>query len=306
MKSQSAISRRRAMNTLFEIMVVGANLENLTAAAEAALDEIERIDNLLSRFDRTSEIFRINRQAAVQPVLVDYEVLQILESCFDYWKTTDGHFDITATSASNRKTIDPHAQPFPQAVQIDRERRTVRFTASWVQLDFGAFGKGYALDRAAKLMNEYGVEHALLHGGTSSVLAMGLGPDGEPWRIGLRNPYDQTSEIDQISLINQGLSSSAVFAGEEIPSDIINPQTKKKLNRQASCTVVANSAAEAEVFSTALLSMGKAAAAAFCSTHPIPGLAAAWIAKTSGAPTADWFINSLWRSKINTQLAVNS
>src|SRR4051812_20130865 len=93
------LCRRPAMNTWFEIILLGDDSENLQAAGEAALDEIQRVEKLLSRFDPSSEISRINREAAQKPVLVDFELAEILETCRIAWQQTNGFFDITA----NRK-----------------------------------------------------------------------------------------------------------------------------------------------------------------------------------------------------------
>jgi len=267
------------MNTIFEIIVAGDDLENLTAAAEACLDEIERVERLLSRFDPASETARINREAARGPVLIDFEMLSILQLCCDGWEKTDGHFDITAGSVAGESGDAP---PGFEAVVIDGGARIVHFAQPGVQLDFGAFGKGYALDRARDMMNDYGVEHALLHGGTSSVVILGHGPDGAPWRVGVRDPWspDAQEEIAQLSLSNQALSSSAVFGGNRDSSDIINPRRKTRLTEQAACVVVAQSATEAEILSTALLSMGQPAAAHYCQRVEASGFHAAWIAQS--------------------------
>lgn len=251
------------MNTLFEIMVGGDDLENEIAAAEAALDEITRLETVLSRFDPSSEVARVNREAHQRPVLISYELLEILETCQTYWEKTFGYFDITA-SDEKRFSFE--------SVTVDSAARKVSFAQPGVRLDFGAFGKGYALDCAARLLKENGVQKALLHGGTSSVLAM-----GNAAQIGLRNPWDATEEIDQVILSNQGLSSSAVFHGDENNSDIINPHEQTRLREAAACVVIGATAAEAEVFSTALLCMGKKRAEKFYAETLSPALQVLWI-----------------------------
>src|SRR5688500_16810135 len=90
------LCRRPAMNTWFEVLLLGDDPENLQAAGEAALDESERVEKLLSRFDPASEVSRINREAANSPVLLDLELAEILETCRKAWMETHGYFDITA------------------------------------------------------------------------------------------------------------------------------------------------------------------------------------------------------------------
>jgi len=84
------------MATQFETLLVGDDEEHLAAVAEAMLDEVSRIERLLSRFDAASEISRINREAAGGEVLVDREVFAILQLCERYWQQTDGYFDVAA------------------------------------------------------------------------------------------------------------------------------------------------------------------------------------------------------------------
>ena len=249
----AAIHRTRsAMGTLFEALLVGDDEEHLTAVAEAVLDEVVRIERLLSRFDPRSEISRINRLAANEPVIVDYEVAGLLKTCFAARDWTESCFDITASAqTSNRHISAAH-------VEFDAAKRRIRFTSPDIQLDLGGIGKGYALDRAAELLAEYGVDNALLHGGTSSVLARGCDERDEPWRIALRKPAASES-MEAIELCDQALSYSAV--NEQ--ADIIDPRNGEKLAGTDGCAVIARSATEAEILSTALLCMGRERAEQF-------------------------------------------
>lgn len=237
---------RAAMGTLFEALLVGDDAEHLAAVAEAALDEVQRIERLLSRFDPRSEISRINRLAAREEVLVDFEVAALLQTCFDATRRTDGCFDILASG----RREPPAGAPF---LEFDLARRLIRFTDPAATLDLGGIGKGYALDRAAEILAENGVENALLHGGTSSVLARGTDADGAPWKISLQGlTGDESGEM--IELIDSALSCSAV--NEQ--ADIIDPRTGEPLTGRLGCAVVAKSATQAEILSTAMLCRGPA------------------------------------------------
>lgn len=294
------------MNTLFEIIVDGDDLENDIAAAEAALDEITRIETVLSRFDPSSEVARVNREAHQHPVLISYELLEILETCRSFWEKTLGYFDITAESDVAQSAADfqsaeslsnaprnllPDYSASPQHefnVVIDSGIRKISFAKPSLRLDFGAFGKGYALDCAAQLLKENGVRNALLHGGTSSVLAF-----GNPVRVGLRNPWNEAEEIDNMTLEDQGLSSSAVFHLGQETSDIINPHEQTRLRNDAACVVIGATAAEAEVFSTALLCMGRERSEKFCVENLPAAAQVFWIEQgESGAPVSKRLSNS--------------
>lgn len=176
--------QRPAMGTWFEVWLVGDDAEHLAAVADAALDEVERVERLLSRFDPRSEVTRLNREAASRAVRVDYELLEIVRACRAGWERTGGYFDPTVGSRS-RIAFD--------GIQIDEDRRTIRFLDGGLALDLGGFGKGYALDRAVGVLAAFGVYSALLHGGTSSVRALGRDAEGHAWLVELRHATRQST-----------------------------------------------------------------------------------------------------------------
>ena len=261
---------RPAMATLFEVVLIGDDEEHLGAVAEAALDEITRVERLLSRLDPRSEVSRVNREAIHGEVLVDRELIDLLQRCSEAMSRTGGYFDVTAAPVA--------AMGHRIAVALDLQKRTVRIKDPSTTLDFEALGKGYALDRAAQIVKNFGVERALLHGGTSSILALGLGPNDKPWLIGIRNPAaaDDAVEIAQISLVDRGYSCSAVFSAGQQVSNIVNPHTQTPLSEQAACVVIAPTALDAEMLSTALLSMGMDPARAY-TEKVAPGISVGWL-----------------------------
>jgi thiamine biosynthesis lipoprotein len=263
------------MATWFEVFLVGNDEEHLMAVGEAALDEVARIERLLSRHDPASETSRMNREAASRPVLVDREMFAILRDCLNWSEKTGGYFDLCAGTV-------------PDAIGLDEEARTVRFLDPSARLDFGGFGKGYALDDAARILDEFGIRSALIHGGTSSVLARGRPEDAPAWRVGLRDPFDPDREVMQIPLIDQCLSSSAAFAPGATISDILDPITSRPIGQQAACSVVAPTAREAEVLSTALVAMGRRKAREIVDRGTFPGCRAAWIDREGDRVAVEW------------------
>ena len=280
------------MNTRFEMVAVGGDDENRLAAMESAWEEIERVEKLLSRFDRSAEVARLNREAAVHPVLMDREMTRILALCLEYFERTGGHFDITAVSrAAGPAERDAGEDP---PLQVDLENRLLRFSQPHVFLDFGAFGKGYALDRAAAVLQRFEVKNYLMHGGTSSVLAAGRDAAGQAWRVGLRDPGagDDAVEVAQMELLDEALSSSGAFGANQKASDIIRAPERRPVGQPGACTVIAPTAAEAEIFSTAFLSMGKHATQLYLEQSRAGSLRVAWISESDGRSRVEWLASS--------------
>ncbi len=264
-----------AMGTRFEVFLFGHDKQHLSDVSVAVLDEIVRLDELLSRYDPRSEISRVNREAAHSPVRVDWEVFSLLNRCELARGLTDGFFDVTAPGyKASRETGE-----LP-ALQLDAETRTVRFTHPEVAIDLGGIGKGYALDRGREIMLRFGVRCGLLHGGTSSVLTPGTPPnraDNAGWPVAVRHPLSsEPAPVAQVDLIDRGLSCSAVRDRIHLQSDVVNPRTGHLLSGVDVCVVLAASATEAEIFSTALLAMGRERAIDYLAGRPDSSLNVGW------------------------------
>lgn len=256
------------MGTRFEVFLGGDDEEHLEAVAVAAVDEILRLDGLLSRFDQRSEIARVNREAGNRPVRMDGELFALLERCEQARGLTEGYFDVTRTGGS--------------PLELDAEASTVRFQRADVAIDLGGIGKGYALDCVREILLRFGVACALLNGGTSSVLALGTpsddAGDADGWPIDLRHPLAPEAEaVARVRLKQRALSCSAARHHDQPQSDIINPLTGRPLNEDAACIVLAASATEAEIFSTALLAMGRRQTMGYLERRPHPDLMVGWI-----------------------------
>lgn len=196
---------RHAMNTRFEIVLHGLDPVRLRAAAEEALGEIERLEDRLSFFRPSSEIARINRRAAFEPVRVTPEIFALLQLAQRLHRETGGAFDITiapllrcwgfraGTGAipSPEALAEARAQVGMDFVALDERTFTVRFTRPGMQIDLGGIGKGFAIDEAVEILREAGVPNALLHGGTSTAFAFGRNLDGQPWKIGVPCPAEE-------------------------------------------------------------------------------------------------------------------
>ncbi|MDR1493815.1 MAG: FAD:protein FMN transferase [Planctomycetaceae bacterium] len=186
---------RNAMASDFEITFNRGQYPQATAAALDALDEIERYETLLSAFKKESEISSLNRNAAREPVPVMFdEVWRLLWQCREFSRETHGAIDVTASplwrlwgfakregKVPLQLEIDAALQNVGHSLlQLDPKEKTIHFLREGMEINLGCIGKGAALDSAAQKISEQGVEHVLLHGGRSSVLARG-GRMAETW-----------------------------------------------------------------------------------------------------------------------------
>lgn len=258
---------RQAMATRFEFVVHGINPARLRAAAEEALDEVERTENQLSLFRPHTDIARVNAGGAAGPVRVAPQVFRLIQRAVALSKATDGAFDITAGAWMRAWGFHPEAPPAnalstdftsgAEFLELDSDAFTVRFTGTGMRLDLGALGKGYALDRAAECLRDAGVTSALLHGGTSSIVAIGTPPDAAAgWKIAL-----PTGEA--VLLRNESLSVSATWGrtvevGGIQRGHVMDPRSGEPVSGPRLAAVVCPLAADSDALSTAFLVLGPA------------------------------------------------
>ncbi|MGC8668756.1 MAG: FAD:protein FMN transferase [Chthonomonadales bacterium] len=265
------------MATRFEAVLWGASEERLRAAGEEALAEIQRCEALLSRFLPGSDIYEVNARAADQFVRVDPRVLALLDRVRVLHDASHGAFDITVGPLRRAWGFDGATGSVPAPEALERARAvvgmnlielaaaymSVRFLKPGVELDLGAIGKGYAVERAAEVIREAGVPGALIHGGTSTVQAIGHAPDGNPWRVGVRHPNDPSDTVGVAYLEECALSVSAPH-GKAFRADgrqyghVLDPRRGCPVEGALLAAVRCPSATDSDALSTALLVLGEA------------------------------------------------
>jgi thiamine biosynthesis lipoprotein len=197
------------MATRFELVLHGENPVSLRAAGEEALHETERLEAQLSLFRPTSEIAHLNARAARESVRVTPPVFGLLLQARRLSEETAGAFDITiaplvrcwgfmgggGSVPSPEQLVEARSKVGMNLVQLSERDYTVRFAREGVMLDLGAIGKGYAVERAADLLREAGVRSGLLHGGTSTVYALGRPPDEAAWPVAIAAPGRRGAQV---------------------------------------------------------------------------------------------------------------
>jgi thiamine biosynthesis lipoprotein len=273
---------RRAMACRFEITLSGEDGEHVPAA-RAALDEVDGVEDHLTVFRETSRLSELNRRAAREPVAVDDTLFALLAECRDLHERTEGAFDITSTPLSRcwgflrRAGRVPTPAEIAQArkavgmehVELAAEGRHVRFRRAGLELNLGAVGKGYSLDRAASVLRARGVSHALLSAAGSSVLA--LGGRGDDWTIDVGS-RQLGRRVGRLRLQDGALGTSGagvqfIEAEGKRYGHVIDPRTGWPAEGTAAATVVTRRAAVADALSTAFLVGGPGLAERYCAGH---------------------------------------
>ncbi len=258
------------MATRWEIVLPpqnGRSEEFLRAAAEQVSEEIQHWDCRLSLFKPDSLVSYINKVAHAKAVQLHEPEWSLFVVAQRVWKESAGAFDITVAPLMKRLGLhQAHSSAGEgevwgmQFVELDPVARTIQFLKEGLAIDLGALAKGFALDQVRALLNELKIEHAFIHGGTSSSLALGTRPDGQLWRVAL----GAAGNDPVIELCNQSLSVSkrkarpAGLAPESPRSHILDPrmadfQDNSDLDIAAA---VHESATLAEAWSTACLING--------------------------------------------------
>jgi thiamine biosynthesis lipoprotein len=279
---------RRAMATTFEV-VLPLGTAGAIPAAESALDEIDALEGQLTVYRDSSEVSRLNRLAYGGPIPVEEQLFGLLETAARITAETGGAYDITAGALIKAwgfyrgpRRVPPEMERRSvlervgmRHVVLDPEQRTVRFLRNGLEINLGSIGKGYALDRAARLLRDHwNVTAGLLHGGHSSVYAIGSEPGrADGWGVGLRHPWDPTRRLAVVRLRDRALGTSAAtfqyleYNGRKL-GHLLDPRSGWPAEGMASASVLAPTAAEADALATAFFILGVEPARAYCERHP--------------------------------------
>lgn len=213
----------RAMASRCEIRLC---TEDETAAqrwAQAAIDEVRRIEAKFSRYTEDSVTTRINRAAGGPALAVDDETAALLDFGATLWTSSGGRFDLTSGVLRRAWRFDLGRLPAQEEldpllgligwpkVEWDRAARRLRLTREGMEIDFGGLGKEYAADRAAGALLAQGARHGFVSLG-GDVRALGAAPDGTPWRIGIQHPRAAGGEtMGAIDITTEGLATSGDY-----------------------------------------------------------------------------------------------
>jgi thiamine biosynthesis lipoprotein len=293
-----------AMGATFCVVLYGSDQVSMNQAIDAAFEEAHRLDELLSNYKPASEWSRINRDAAVSPVVVSSESFQLLSDCIEYSRASEGTFDVTVAPlmrawgffGGDRKV--PSSDQIREGlemvgshhIQLNAQKWTVHFDHPGLEIDPGGVGKGYAVDRMVEILRSRGFRNALVAASGSSIFGLG-NPPAEPrgWPISIADPWDHRKNVAQVFLKDMSLSTSGSYeksfrvAGHRY-SHIMDPRRGVPAESAVQVTVVAPRAIDSEVWAKPYFIQGSAWTAAhkpkswrvlYCENTP--GAACSWV-----------------------------
>ena len=284
--------KRKAMATNFEISFpIGT--KNAVSIAEDCLDLIAHLENQLSVYIDKSEIVNINQNARKNPIIVEPFLFSLLQKAKNLSQGSNYGFDITSGKLIKLWGFFKGPKRVPSEVEIinllltfgseslilDPKKKSVFFLKPEIEINLGAIGKGYALDRVKSLLNnKFGISTFLIHGGKSSIIC-GSPPLNQPkgWPIAINHPWIPNQRIATVFLKNQALGiSAATYNNFELDGvkygHILNPKTGYPAKEVATCVVAAPDATTADALSTAFFVHGANAAIQYCENHKEIGI----------------------------------
>jgi len=266
-KKQQAV-----MGTVIRVELWHKDALQAQRAIDAVMNEMIRIDRLMSPYIKTSELSRINRDASMKPVAISTGLFKLIKRSLYFSKLTHGAFDITFASIGQfydyRKKVHPSAEIIKKNISkinykhmiLNDKKQTIAFAVKGVKIDLGGIAKGYAVDNAIAILKRKGIKHAIVTAGGDSRI-MG-DRRGRPWVIGIRDPRKARTMRGALPLIDTAVSTSGDYEryfvenGEHF-HHILNPNTGTSARELRSVTILAADATTTDALSTSVFILGQ-------------------------------------------------
>jgi len=263
------------MGTAIGVELWCADARQGAAAAASVMDEMHRIDRLMSPHKPASELSRINREAGARAVPLSEEMFGLLRHAIAFSVLSDGAFDISYAAVGRLYDYRAGSSPDAAALQaaraavgwqhleLDERARTLRFARPGMCIDLGGFAKGHAVDGAARLLARRGIEHAYVSaGGDSRVIG---DRRGRPWSVAIRDPRSAADVVAVLPLEDCAVSTSGDYerffidgATGERCHHLIDPFSGRSPSHVQSVTVLADDGLTAEALSKSVFVLGVA------------------------------------------------
>jgi thiamine biosynthesis lipoprotein len=265
----------KLMGNTFTITVVAKSEEIANAHIDLAIEEIRRIEKLLTTYKNDSQTNLINENAGIKPVKVDQEVFSLIERCVGISKITQGAFDISYGSLDKSLwNFDKTMTKLPDAatakkmvhlidyrnIILNKENITVYLKNEGMRIGFGGIGKGYAAEMAKQILIKNNVKSGIINA-SGDLCAWGLQPNKKKWTIGVANPDSPAAAFSYIEVSNKAVATSGnyekfVTINGRKYSHTIDPKTGLPITGIKSVTIMASNAEFADAMATPIAVMG--------------------------------------------------
>ncbi|MBN2212525.1 MAG: TIGR03663 family protein [Sedimentisphaerales bacterium] len=259
-ENKPKVFSHEAMATVFEIYITHPDMTYAEQAAITAFRLLDEIEADLSRFIPNSDISRINSGARDDIIRLNQITYECLEQALLFSEKTFGAFEVNLgmlikdennTTATDRQFN--RCVPLAQAIRLDKKDFFVKILNDNLKIDLGGIGKGFAIDRMIDVLQQWGIEYAFIHSGTSTARALQSSFSQSGWTVNVTNPFSSNEIIDTINLENNSMGCSGTIQRRHI----IDPRTSTRITAAKMVWVTCLSAAEADALATALIVMNR-------------------------------------------------
>lgn len=251
-------------------IVVYSDEETARKAISSAFNRIGEIEKIASIFDENSEAYKLNENGYLDNP--SSELVELITTSLQYYKLTGGSFDITIQPILElwqeglwKEEEEVQAEKIKEALKvvgsdkIEVSKNRIEFTVEGMAITLGGIAKGYAIDEALEVIQDMGIESALINAG-GDMRALGSKPGKEMWSIALENPDNTSEKIVSFRFSDKAVATSGnyerYFNPDKSIHHIIDPKTGFSADSCISATVIADSSTEADVLATSVFVMG--------------------------------------------------
>ncbi len=281
---------RVSMACTYTIAVYGTDSRQLPLVVNAAFEEVDRIDQLMSNYNPDSPLSQINKNASKEPVTVEPELFNFLQLCVYYSRESDGAFDITVGPLMKAWGFFRGEGRIPwffelwnvkrkvgyQHLILDPKGRTVQFGVQGMELDLGGIAKGYAVDRVVGILKEYGITQAFVSAGGSTLYGLGAPPRRDGWEVKIRDPLapkDPSKNAGTVLLRDRCLSVAGNYekffqVRGTTYSHIMDPHTGYPVQNMLSVAVLTETGVEGDAVDDVFYVLGVEKSKSYLQKHP--------------------------------------
>ena len=270
---------RMIMGTFAEVSIYSNDEKTAGKAVEEALNEMERMDRIMSNYRNDSELSQLNSKAAKSPVPCKGELLDVIEQSLYYSELSGGAFDITVSPIVTIWGFFNEKWQVPSDKEIERllpavsykniiinkgndpkKPDTISFKNPQTQVDLGAIGKGYAVDKAFTIVKKYGIQNACINLG-GNMYVLGTPPGKDAWKVGVQHPRNRNEILGYLELKDEATATSGDYErffeikGKRY-THIIDPRTGRPVSDTIAVTVVAPTGTQVDALSTSVFVLG--------------------------------------------------